>query len=84
MSTITTNRVQAAIDRIAERCADLAPDAAADLEREMDVTAAEHFAYQEAQARARLREAVGRRGDDRLSRARGDRVSGQRRMGGRH
>ena len=54
MSTITTNRVQAAIDRIAERCADLAPDAAADLEREMDVTAAEHFAYQEAQARAHV------------------------------
>lgn len=51
-STTTTNRLAAHIAGIRERVAALTPEAAATLDAEMAVDFEEHFAYQEAQARA--------------------------------
>lgn len=54
MLSLTPNRLTRAIDDIRGRCDALTADGRESLDREMDVTFEEHFAYQDAQARAHL------------------------------
>lgn len=54
MPSTTTNRVAQHVASIRERVAALEPEAAAKLDAEMAVDFGEHFAYQEAQARAHV------------------------------
>ena len=54
MYTLTPNRLSKAIEDIRARCEALDQAKRDNLDREMDVTFEEHFAYQQAQARAHV------------------------------
>jgi hypothetical protein len=52
LSSLTPNRITLALDTVRERCDALDPADLAKLDRDMEVEFTEHFAYQQAQARA--------------------------------